>query len=197
MKSGRPYSREMNRIASSLRAADGAVCAAWNATFLIAIVFVGASCSQGDGNAVETDSTSVASAGLEAHVGPPRDTVGSGSVNWSLPALHTTLCNLGLNPVVEGEVRQQFMGEPGVRYKLNGGELQAYIYADAGAVARDTDQLDTATVSPRTMMIHWRMRPALIISNNLVLILLTNDPELRDTIRAAVTPDLLRHDVSQ
>lgn len=180
-----------------LRTVEGATRVACYPALLIAIVLSGASCSRDDKNAVEADPAEVPSAGMEAPARPPSDTVGSGSVNWSLPALHKTLCNLGLNPVVQGEVRQPFMGEPGIRYKLNGGELQAYIYADAGAVARDTDQLDTATVSPPTMMIHWRTPPTLIISNNLVLILLTNDPELRETIRAAVTPDLLRHDVSQ
>lgn len=76
------------------------------------------------------------------------------------------------------------------------GELQAYVYADAGALSRDVDVLDTVRVAPPTMMIEWRMPPSLIVSNNLALILLTRDPELRKQITGAVRPNLYRHDES-
>lgn len=128
---------------------------------------------------------------------PPRDTVGSGSINWTLADLQNRLRAAGLDAIAVGEVRQPFLGAPGMRFKLPVGELQAYVYADAGALSRDTDVLDTVTVSPPTMMIEWLLPPTLIISNNLALILLTTDPELRKNIRAAVRPDLDRHDRSK
>jgi hypothetical protein len=83
-----------------------------------------------------------------------------------------------------------------MRFTLPGGELQAYVNADAGALSRDIDVLDTVRVSPPTMMINWRLPPALIVSNNLALILLTRDPHLRKTITEAVRPNLYRHDES-
>jgi hypothetical protein len=104
--------------------------------------------------------------------------------------------NAGLDAVVAGEVRQPFLGPPGMRFTLPGGELQAYVNADAGALSRDIDVLDTVRVSPPTMMINWRLPPALIVSNNLALILLTRDPHLRKTITEAVRPNLYRHDES-
>lgn len=128
---------------------------------------------------------------------PAADTVGSASINWTLADLHHRLRAVGVDAVASGEVRQPFMGGAGVRYRLDEGELQAYIYADAGALARDTDQLDSARVSPPTMMIRWAMPPTLIVSDNLALILLTRDPGLRKRIRDAVRPDLYRHDVSR
>ena len=143
------------------------------------------------------DSTSAPTSDIEASDGPPADTIGSGSINWTFAALHSALSNSGLHPIESGRVRQPFLGAGGMRYQLNGGELQAYIYGDAGAVARDTDRLDTATLSPPEMMIHWRMSPTLIVSNNLALILLTNDKELRARVRDAVKPDLTRHDTTK
>lgn len=164
---------------------------------LTVVLLVSSSCGR-DGrqtersSSVDGETATVATPGL-----PPNDTTGSGSINWTLADLHRRLRAVGLDAVAAGEVRQPFMGGPGMRFKLEGGELQAYIYADAGALARDTDRLDTATVSPPTMMISWVMPPTLIVSNNLALILLTRDLQLRKKIRDAVRPDLDRHDVSQ
>jgi hypothetical protein len=159
-------------------------------------VLVSASCERQGETATRRDSIPVSVAEIEVPQAPPSDTAGAGSINWTLSDLHTVLCNVGLEPVVAGEVRQPFMSGPGMLYQLEGAELQAYIYADAGAVGRDTDRLDSATVSPPGMMIHWKMPPTLIVSNNLALILLTNDPQLRKKIRDAVKPNLLRHDES-
>lgn len=127
---------------------------------------------------------------------PPRDTVGSGSINWTFGDLRNRMRGAGLDAIAVGEVRQSFLGASGMRFKLQGGELQAYVYADAGALSRDADVLDTVTVSPPTTMIEWVLPPTLIISNNLALILLTNDPQLRKAVREAVRPDLNRHDRS-
>jgi len=104
--------------------------------------------------------------------------------------------NAGLEAISAGEIRQPFLSARGALFHLPGGELQAYVYADAGALSRDTDALDTMTVSPPTMMIHWMSPPTLIISNNLALILLTSDPQLRKQVREAVRPNLYRHDQS-
>lgn len=124
---------------------------------------------------------------------PPRDSAGPGTVTWTLGGLQERLRREGLEAIAVGEVRQPFMGGPGMRYKLPGGELQAFLYADAGAVARDTDLLDSTTVSPPTMMITWVMPPTLILSNNLAVILITRDPVLREKVRAAVKPDRPSH----
>ena len=170
---------------------------AFHGPFLALVtILVSTSCERQGEKATQLDSTPVAAAVVPVPAVPLSDTVGSGSINWTLSDLQSRLNRAGFKPVAAGEVRQPFMGGPGMRYEIDGGELQAYIYADAGAVARDTDRLDPATVSPPTMMIDWKMPPTLIVSNNLALILLTNDPQLRKKVRDAVKPNLLRHDES-
>lgn len=171
--------------------------AAFHRPFLaLMTVLVSTSCERQGEKPTQRDSTPVAVPVFAVPAVPPSDTVGAASINWTLSDLHRRLCAVGLEPAAAGEVRQPFMGGPGMRYDIDGGELQAYIYGDAGAVARDTDRLNTATVSPPGMMIHWKMPPTLIVSNNLALILLTNDPQLRKKVRDAVKPNLLRHDES-
>lgn len=118
---------------------------------------------------------------------PPKDSIeGSSPLQWDLAILEQVLMASGLNHVRAGMVRQPFLGDKGVIYRVNGAELQVFLYADAGAVARDTDLLDTTRVAPPTMQIRWRMPPTLIVDNNMVVILLTTDSALRRKVRAAI-----------
>lgn len=118
---------------------------------------------------------------------PPKDTVaGASRLQWTLPNLEEALRKKGLNPVRGGPVKQPFLGGEGVLYRIGAAELQIYLYADAGAVARDTDPLDTTRVAPPTLQVSWRMPPTLIVDNNIVGILLTRDQALRRRIRAAI-----------
>lgn len=126
----------------------------------------------------------------------PRDTVGPGAINWTIADLQKRMQNVGIEAQSAGEVRQPFLGSPGARFTMPGAELQAYVYADAGALSRDIDVLDTVRVSPPTTMVEWRLPPHLIVSNNLALILLTRDLALRKKLADAVRPNLYRHDVS-
>lgn len=130
---------------------------------------------------------------VSSDAAPSSDSAGARTFTWSLSALELRLRAEGIKPVATGEVKQPFIGGPGMRYRLIGGELQAFIYADAGAVARDVDQLDTVKVAPPTTMISWVMPPKLIVSNNLVLIVLTSDGALRKKIRAAVSVERPSH----
>ena len=166
------------------------------AILIVVAVGLSTSCERQGQPVDRADSTSAATSDIEASYGSAADTIGSGSITWTLADLHSALSNSGLHPIESGRVRQPFLGADGMRYQLNVGELQAYIYGDAGAVARDTYLLDTTTLSPPEMMIHWRMPPTLIVSNNLALILVTHDTALRARVRGAVKPDLTRHDTT-
>lgn len=122
-----------------------------------------------------------------AAVTRPKDTVaGASRLQWTLTDLEEALRKNGLTPVRGGSVRQPFLGGEGVLYQIGQADLQVYLYADAGAVARDTDPLDTTRVAPPTMQISWRMPPTLIVDNNMAAILLTRDGGLRRQIRAAI-----------
>ncbi|MEO8909809.1 MAG: hypothetical protein ABI408_06225 [Gemmatimonadaceae bacterium] len=120
--------------------------------------------------------------------GPPKDTVAGDRhrVHWTLTGLEAALAQDSITLVKRGSVRQPFLGGAGVVYAIGTSELQVYLYADAGAVARDTDPLDTARVAPPTMRINWRLPPTLIVDNNIVLILLTRDKALRQRVKSAI-----------
>lgn len=119
----------------------------------------------------------------------PRDTVdASRQLQFTQSAVKERLRAVGIDAVDGGAVRQPFLGPEGRIYRVPGGELQAYIYGDAVALARDTDRLDTLRVAPPGMMISWIMPPALIIANNLAAILLTRDESLRRRIQGAFKP---------
>ncbi len=165
--------------------------------FGVASIALATACGRQADKVVVSDSGGAgAVAPTQAPLVPMRDTVGSGSINWTLVDLEKRMRGAGVEAIAAGEVRQPFLRAPGMSFHLRGGELQAYIYGDAGALSRDTDVLDSVTVSPPTMMIDWKLPPTLIVSNNLALILLTRDPQVRKKVREAVRPDLDRHDQS-
>ncbi len=117
---------------------------------------------------------------------PPDSVRGARQLQFTQAGVKERLTAVGLNPVDAGVVRQQFLGPVGRTYRITGGEIQAYIYGDANALARDADKLDTVRVAPPTMMVKWTMPPTLIVANNLAAILLTRDKELRVRLRNAL-----------
>jgi hypothetical protein len=149
----------------------------------LSLVVAGA-CGPGSKDRDAQDQVPAAPAAVTAR---PTDTVsGASRLQWTLANLEETLRKSGLNPVRRGRVAQPFFGGEGILYQIGLAELQVYLYADAGAVARDTDPLDTTRVAPPTMQVSWRMPPALIVDNNMAAILLTRDRALRQKIRAAI-----------
>ena len=121
------------------------------------------------------------------HVGPPHDTADAGALTWSVARIETRLRDAGLAVTRDpAEVRQPFMSVPGSVLRVPGAEVQAYVYADPVARARDTDRLDPARVAPPTMMVTWREPASLVVDNNLALIVIGRDPAARARIRAAV-----------
>ena len=152
-------------------------------SFCPALIALGA-CGSGTGDGNRQNQVPPPPAATVAH---PKDTAaGASRPQWTLANLEQVLRKNGMNPVREGAVRQPFMGGEGVLYRVGPAELQVYLYADAGAVARDTDPLDTARVAPPNMQVSWRMPPTLIVDNNMAAILLTSDDALRRQIRAVI-----------
>lgn len=82
-----------------------------------------------------------------------------------------------------GPVREPFFGVQGTLVNIPGAELELFVYGDAIAAGRDIDGLDTLTVSPHGRRVVWRKPPALVTSNNLVTIVLTEDPAVREQVR--------------
>jgi hypothetical protein len=55
-------------------------------------------------------------------------------------------------------------------------------------------RLDTGRVAPPTMMVSWIAKPHLIVDNNLVAIVLTNNEELASRVRRALSASEISHD---
>lgn len=117
---------------------------------------------------------------------PPDSVRGARQLQLTQAAVKERLIAVGFQPVDAGPVRQPFLGPTGRTYRIKGGEMQAYIYGDAVALAREVDKLDTLRVAPPTMMVEWTMPPSLIVANNLAVILLTRDEKLRERVRSAL-----------
>ena len=123
------------------------------------------------------------------------DTVAAHAVTWDAATVEGQLRGARLTPTGTREiVRQPFLSVPGVVFRIPGTDVQAYVYADAGAVARDAGPIDTTRVAPPTMMIEWRMRPHLVTDNNLLAIVLTDDERLAARIRTALRASKKQHD---
>lgn len=117
-----------------------------------------------------------------------RDTIAAVQIQWTLAEVLDRLRVDGIPGELQGEIRQPFLAVPGALVTLPGAEVQVYLYGDAGAAGRDVARLDTARVSPPNMMITWTAPPSLIWHNNLVVIVLTRDEQLRARIRRSLRP---------
>lgn len=118
---------------------------------------------------------------------PVVDTVQPFAGTWTMPAVASRLEHSQLGPVRElGGVRQPFLSVPGIAFAIPGATLQAYVYADAGAMASDLDAVDTVRVQPKRETVSWTATPSLVISGNLLLVVLTEDRPLRERVRRAI-----------
>ena len=118
----------------------------------------------------------------------PRDTVAAVQVQWTVAEILERLRSASIPRELRGEVRQPFLAVRGARISVPGGEIQVFLYGDAGAAGRDVARLDTSRVAPPNVMISWVAPPSLIWHNNMVAILLTRDARLRARITQSLEP---------
>ncbi len=83
-------------------------------------------------------------------------------------------------------VRYAFMHVPGVVYDVGNAQIEIFLYPNAQERARDTDQLDSETVSLRGQPQIWREPPTLAISNNLAAIILSVNARQAERIALAL-----------
>ncbi len=93
---------------------------------------------------------------------------------WRACSVEERISRAGID-VKRGDapVRHDFMHVPGIVYSTARSEIQVFLYPDAAARARDTDALDSATVSPRGQTVAWKEPALLVTSNNLAAIIIT------------------------
>lgn len=115
-----------------------------------------------------TPAASAAPSGsLDALEGDSANCVHDG--RWRQCSVADRLRRAGLVPHRQPEpARAPFLHTPGVRYTLGSAELQAFVYPDTAALARDLAALDTVLVAPRGQRYDWPAHPTFIHSGNLL-----------------------------
>ena len=140
----------------------------------------------------ETEAPSAAAAGVagtgpESGAGP--DTAGRCPEwgDWRPCSVEKRLERAGL-VVQRGTeaVRHDFLQVPGVMYETSRAEIQVFLYPSAAARARDTDTLDSATVSPPGRRVIWRWPATLVTSGNLAAIVLSLNARQAERIALAL-----------
>ena len=114
--------------------------------------------------------------------GAPVDTVSPYEGMWDLATVRGHLARAGITTTEEGEIRQPFMGARGTRLRGDRGELQVFIYADAGARARDTDRLDSNALVLPGGAGSDRGPAAVVTANNLAVIVVGRDSALLESV---------------
>lgn len=96
--------------------------------------------------------------------------------DWAICSVEDRLERAGL--VVERlrePASHPFFAVEGVAYRIGAreDEVQVFVYPTPADRRRDTDALDSATVSPKGSRVAWSAPPTLIMSNNLAAVVLS------------------------
>jgi hypothetical protein len=107
---------------------------------------------------------------------------------WRLCSVVDRLQDAGLVPQKQDEpARHPFFSVPGTAYKVARGDLEVFVYPDAGAAARDVAALDTVRVAPKGETGPWRMpRPTFIRSANLIAVYQTLSETQAERVQLAL-----------
>ena len=122
---------------------------------------------------------------------PAHDTVDAHAANWTVDLVRGRLSSGGMTTTVTGPVQSKHMSVPGTRVHVPGADLEVYIYSDANATAQDVDRFDKLMRMPDGTLM-WQKPPALITANNLVVLVLTPDPTVRENIRRVIDRSHMR-----
>lgn len=128
---------------------------------------------------------SFAVANPESSTVPAHDSVSAHAIDWTVDLVLDRLSSGGMMAKVTGPVQVKHMTVPGTRVHVPGAELEVYIYADANATAQDVDRFDKLMRMPDGALM-WQKPPALITANNLVVLVLTSDPAVREHVRRVI-----------
>jgi len=105
------------------------------------------------------------------------------------------LCNLEKRLMQSGFVVKRVSGAPPRRagfsvapavYTLGRARLEAFVYPDEAALARDMAGIDTLTASPRGIPNSWETTPTLVRSGNLAAVFLTDSPVQAERFTLAI-----------
>lgn len=113
--------------------------------------------------------------------------------DWTPCAVEDRLLRAGV--VAERQptpARHPFFAVEGTVYQIGtpDHELQVFLYPSTAARVRDTDALDSATVSPRGTRVIWKAPPTLVTSNNLAAVILSLNDRTVERLALALAAGL-------
>ena len=94
--------------------------------------------------------------------------------DWSVCSVEDRLVHAGVVITrLPDSVVHAFLSVPGVVYQVGNKDnlMQLFLYPTTTARRRDTDALDSTTVSPKGSRMSWPTPPTLVTSNNLAVII--------------------------
>jgi hypothetical protein len=121
----------------------------------------------------------------ESSAVPARDSVSARPVAWTVDLVVQRLSSGGLDARAGSAVKVKHMNVGGTRVQLPGAELEVYLYGDANAAAQDIDRFDRLMRMPDGALM-WAKPPALVTANNMVILIVTADPAVRERVRRAL-----------
>ncbi len=122
-----------------------------------------------------------------AQVAVTAESVAAAEDKWNVPEAVKRLTEAGLVVMDSGETsRHPALGVEGRRLRVSGGELQLYVYDDAGARREDAADLDT-TQATSGALVPPGERPRFIVVNNLIAVLLTPSERLAERVQDVLT----------
>jgi hypothetical protein len=87
-------------------------------------------------------------------------------------------------------VRFPFFSVAGTTYSTTRSTIHVFLYPDRAARARDTDQLDSASVAPRNGTYAWPDPATLVTSNNLAAVVVSPNERQMERIVLALSAGL-------
>jgi hypothetical protein len=137
-------------------------------------------------DAVSAGTTAAASPAAATDTGPAPGCPEWGA--WQMCSVEERLTRAGLVFQRDSQpVRHGFLRVPGIRYETFRAEFEVFLYASAAERARDTDALDSSSVSPRGLRpIVWPMPATLVTSGNLAAIILSLNDRQAERIALAL-----------
>jgi hypothetical protein len=111
--------------------------------------------------------------------------------DWQRCSIEKRLTDAGFVPIKKGPAPTGIFPVEGTTYTLGSAELHVYVFSSAKAREQAVGAIDTATVSRRGATPQaWQMPPALIVSNNLAAVLVSDNARQVERVQNAIRAGL-------
>ena len=112
--------------------------------------------------------------------------------DWQLCSVEKRLTDAGFVPIKKGAAPASVFPVSGTSYALGAAVANVYVFSSAKKREDAVAAIDTVTVSRRGSPSSWPLPPTLITSNNVAVVLVSDDGRLIERVQNAITAGLPR-----